>query len=146
MILYHIFIPVIAAIIMNGIIYTFQLNNYSTKKINPYLPPGYIIGIVWIFILGLLGYAHYLLYDIHKNINIGSISIALLILFCILYPLITGLREKSGLLMNLISLILSFIVSLIVITYSKYIFLYIIPLIIWVSYVNIVCVIECSKL
>lgn len=132
--LYHILIPVILALIMNGIIYIFKLYK---KNNNKYLPPGYIIGIVWIFILALLGYSHYLLYSIN-NISIGSIAIAILITFCILYPLITGLIEKIFSLMNLITLILSFIVALIVISYSKYIFLYLIPLIIWVSYVNII--------
>ena len=57
--LYHILVPVLAAIIMNGIIYTFGINKYSEKnKINPYIPPGYVIGTIWVIILGLLGYLH----------------------------------------------------------------------------------------
>jgi tryptophan-rich sensory protein len=144
---YHIFIPVISAIIMNGIIYTFGINKYTSKdKINPYIPPGYIIGIIWTVIFGLLGYAHYLLYKLKNEISLASLSIVFLIIFCILYPFITGLKPKNGLLLNLITLILAFIVSIIVILESKYIFIYLIPLLIWASYVNIAFVIECSTL
>ena len=134
-ILYFILIPIIASIIINGIIYGLKLNTKTTIK---YLPPGYIIGIVWTFILGLLGYSNYLLYNLEKKINFGNIGVVLLILFCLAYPLITGFKEKYIELCNLISLILAFTVSLIVILYSKYIFLYTIPILIWLSYVNII--------
>jgi len=139
MLVYHILIPVICAIIMNGIIYTLKLNKINSKDSNKlYIPQGYIIGIIWTIIFGLLGYVHYLLYKLNNNINFGSVSVALLILFCLSYPVINAINVKHGYFLNLISLILSFIVSLIVMMYSKYIFLYLIPLLIWVSYVNVI--------
>jgi len=117
-------------------------------------------------IFGLLGYAHYLMYKLKDRINIGSISIVLVIIFCLLYPVITemnrsfsedsslfsevsakentSLKFKYGLLLNLITLIISFVLGFIIILQSKYIFLYIIPLIVWASYVNIVDTLICS--
>jgi len=144
--LYSVLIPVITAIIMNGIIYTFGINKqYNKSIINPLLPPGYVIGTIWIIILGLLGYVHYLLYKLKNGISFTSIFLIFVILFCISYPLITGLKQKSGLLLNLISLILAFILGILVIIESKYIFIYIVPLILWATYVNAVYVIQCSE-
>lgn len=137
-VLYYILIPIIAAIIINCIIYSLKLYKTSIK----YLPAGYIIGIIWTVILGLLGYSNYLLYNLDKVINFGNVGIVLLILFCLAYPVITGLKEEAIPLLNLISLILAFTVSLIVIFYSKYIFLYLIPILIWLSYVNIIYVLQ----
>jgi tryptophan-rich sensory protein len=145
--LYHILVPVLAAIIMNGIIYTFGINKYSEKnKINPYIPPGYVIGTIWVIILGLLGYLHYLIYKKYEAITFTSLLIVFVILFCISYPLITGLKVKSGLLLNLITLILAFILALFVITESKYMFIYLIPLLVWASYVNIAFTIQCAEI
>ena len=141
---YNIFIPIIAAIMMNGIVYSFGLNKQSMKT-NPLIPPGYIIGPVWFIILGLLGYVHYLIYKLNNKITFTSLFIIFIVLFCISYPIITGLREKNGLLLNLITLILSFILGLLVIIQSKYIFIYIIPFILWSAYVNIAYVIQCSE-
>lgn len=148
--LYHILVPVVAAIIMNGIIYTLGINKYSEKteknKINLYIPPGYIIGTIWVIILGLLGYLHYLIYKKYEAITFTSLLIIFVILFCISYPLITGLKVKSGLLLNLITLILAFILALFVITESKYMFIYLIPLLVWASYVNIAFTIQCAEI
>jgi tryptophan-rich sensory protein len=145
--LYHILVPVLAAIIMNGIIYTFGINKYSEKnKINPYIPQGYVIGTIWVIILGLLGYLHYLVYKKYEAITFTSLLIIFTILFCISYPLITGLIVKNGLLLNLITLILAFILALFIITESKYMFIYLIPLLVWASYINIAFTIQCAEI
>jgi tryptophan-rich sensory protein len=151
--LYHIFIPILLAIFMNGIIYTFRINKTTKEEESKYiyykkfLPPGYIIGTIWVIIFGLLGYAHYLVFNQNQNkITISSLSIILVIIYCLLYPLITGLKVKSGLLLNLISLILAFSLGIIIILESKYIFLFILPLIIWSSYVNVIDTIQCSSM
>jgi tryptophan-rich sensory protein len=145
--IFHILIPVLLAISMNSFIYLFGINKKDEQD-NQYsklLPPGYVIGIVWTIIFGLLGYAHYLMYKLNDRINIGSVSIVLVIIFCLLYPVITSLKLKYGLLLNLITLIISFVLGFIIILQSKYIFLYIIPFIVWSSYVNIVDTLICSN-
>jgi tryptophan-rich sensory protein len=155
-ILMNIFIPILLALVMNGIIYTFGINKLSKEdedkkkeiKNNYYeklLPPGYVIGTIWVIIFGLLGYVHYLLLEKNEfKITMKSIFVIIVIIYCLSYPLITNLKVKTGLLLNLISLILSFILGLLTITESKYIFTFVLPLIIWTSYVNVIDNLQCS--
>lgn len=164
---YHIIIPISIAIVANIIIYIFDINKKDSERnseknsekentnstedlsknefYKKYIPPGYIIGIIWIIIFGLLGYAHYLLFVKHNGrITFSSLSIIFIIIFCLLYPFITGLKVKSGLLLNLISLILAFTLGIIIILESKFIFLFILPLILWTSFINIIDTLQCS--
>ena len=137
MLLYCIAIPIFLALIMNLIIYIFKLNKNEEKYFKPY-----IIGIIWTVLFGILGYVYYLLYELNKNINIGSISIIILLLYSLSYPFLIYINKDNILLYNMICLILSFIVSLIVLSYSKYIFIYLIPLLLWINYINIIFIIK----
>ena len=132
MLAYHILIPVLFAAGVNG------FYGKSTSKKMSYLPPGYIIGMIWTFLLALLGYVHFLLYRLNNQSNYGSVSVVLFILFSLTYPVINAQSEIYGYMMNLVSLILSFTVGIIVMMYSKHTFLYMIPLLVWVSYVNLI--------
>jgi tryptophan-rich sensory protein len=143
MILYNILIPIILGIIMNAIIYIFKLNKKEESTIK-WIPPGYIIGIIWIILLGLLGYIHYLLYDLTKNINIAMVFVLILITYCISYPLITQLKENKLIFYNMIGLILSYLTGFIIIFYSKYIFLFLVPLLLWITYINLIFVKDLS--
>jgi len=69
----HIIIPIILAIILNYYIYIQKWNNNNN---NNKLPPGYIIGFIWIVILGLLGYIHFLLSVISFTISSNDIPFA----------------------------------------------------------------------
>lgn len=130
---YHVLIPVFSAIAMNVIIYAFGWN--KNMKRDDDLPPGYIIGTIWTVIFALLGYVHYRLYALKNNTNFGSASVVLFILFSLAYPAL--ISSINGCFLNFISLILSFALSLIVMMYSRHIFLFMIPLLVWVSYVNL---------
>jgi tryptophan-rich sensory protein len=144
---FHILLPIIFASLINGLIYYLGWNNSNLKMKSSILPPGYMIGIIWIIIFGLLGYIHYLLYKLKNRFTIYSNSIIVLLLFCLAYPFLTsGLKQRNATILNLITLIFSFIVSLLVITQSINAFYYIIPLLIWASYVNISDSILCNNL
>ena len=136
----NILIPIFVALIVNYLIFSYGWNKvYKKKQVNPLLPPGYIVGLIWMILFGILGYVHYRLYKLNNKSNIATIYIILFIIFCLAYPFLTnGLEEKKVLLLNLITLILAFILSLIVITYSRDIFYYLIPLLLWATYVNII--------
>ena len=137
MLAYHISLPVICAMAMNGFIYTFDLRkNNSTPFL--YLPPGQVIGTIWIILFGLLGYVHFLLFSLKNKMNFGSVSVAFFILTSLAYPVINAVDAICGYIFQFISLILSFVVGLIVMMYSKRIFLYMIPVLLWVSYVNFI--------
>lgn len=126
----HILVPIILAIILNFYIYIQGWNNDNQK--NSKLPPGYIIGSIWIIILGLLGYIHFLLYP-----SVYSWFIVLTILYCLSYPFLTsGLQNTDNNYFNLIALILAIIVTIIM--YYKSNIIYVIPFLLWTFYVNIV--------
>ena len=140
---YHVFVPIFLALAMNGWIYAIGLNKYSQRDTeNPLIPSGYIIAIIWTILFGLMGYTHYLL---HNANSVASWSLVGLIGFCLAYPLITGLQVKSGLLLNLAALVLSFVVSMLVLKESVYAFYWLIPLLVWTIYVNAAFVIQCSN-
>lgn len=126
----HILVPIILAIVLNFYIYTQGWNNDNEK--NSKLPPGYIIGSIWIIILGLLGYIHFLLYP-----SVYSWFIVLTILYCLSYPFLTsGLQDTDNSIYNLIALLLAIIVTIIM--YYKSNIIYSIPFLLWTFYVNIV--------
>lgn len=126
----HILVPIILAIVLNFYIYTQGWNNDNEK--NTKLPPGYIIGSIWIIILGLLGYIHFLLYP-----SVYSWFIVLTILYCLSYPFLTsGLQNTDNNIYNLIALLLAIIVTIIM--YYKSNIIYAIPFLLWTFYVNIV--------
>jgi tryptophan-rich sensory protein len=133
----NILIPIILIIVVNTIIFSYKLNISKNQINNPYIPPGYIIGIIWIIIFGLLGYVHYILRN--QNNIFESLFIIFLLIFCVLYPFFTnGLQNmKVGLVLNSITLILSFIISFVVFNVSKKAFYYMIPLLLWTSYINL---------
>jgi tryptophan-rich sensory protein len=124
----HILVPIILAIVLNFYIYTQGWNNEKNTK----LPPGYIIGSIWIIILGLLGYTHFLLYP-----SAYAWFIVLTILYCLSYPFLTsGLQNTDNSIYNLIALLLAIIVTIIM--YYKSNIIYAIPFLLWTFYVNIV--------
>lgn len=126
----HILVPIMLAIVLNFYIYTQGWNNDNEK--NSKLPPGYIIGSIWIIILGLLGYIHFLLYP-----SVYSWFIVLTILYCLSYPFLTsGLQNTDNNIYNVIALILAIIVTIIM--YYKSNIIYAIPFLLWIFYVNIV--------
>jgi len=136
MLAYHVLIPVFLATAMNALIYKFGLNKRLSSS-QKYLPPGYIIGLIWTILFATLGYVHYKLYTLKNKANYGSMSIVFFICFSLFYPVVVTINENYANLMNLISLILSFVVSIVVLMYSKNIFWYLIPLLVWVSFVNL---------
>lgn len=141
---YHVSVPILLAVLTNGWIYSIGLNKYpKSERRNPLIPPGYVIAVIWTILFGLMGYTHYLL---GNSNSVASWALVGLLGFCLLYPFITGLRVKSGLLLNLVSLVLSFVVALLVIKESVYAFYWLIPLLLWTIYVNAAFVIECAKL
>ena len=151
----HIATPVIAALIMNAIIYlkgwTSSQSQSQLITRSPLLPPGPVIGTVWIFIFAALGYAHYLISNTKPANPLASTAIIAIIIWCLLYPILTsGLKETRAKLLNTISLILAAILCTIVAqataTANRTKALYFtLPLLAWSSYVNISDAMVCSK-
>jgi tryptophan-rich sensory protein len=142
-VLLHTLLPILAAIIINIVIYTQGWNNNGgeNKEISKLLPPGYIIAIVWIIILGLLGYVHYLTFPSYI-----SVFILIVIIYCLSYPFLTaGLKEDKGDIYNILAFAMAIIVSIIIWLYNKKVVLYTLPFLIWTTYVAVVTLVKYSK-
>lgn len=137
-------VPILSAIIMNIAIYTTSVGANRNQRASSLLPPGWVIGMIWIFLFGLLGYIFYL----YKNNAWIATSIIVFFLYCLMYPLYTrGLNAKSRVakLANLGTLILAFGLTIAIARTSGKNVLYMIPILLWASYVNVLDVLECAK-
>lgn len=136
----HLIIPIIIALVLNFII---SSKKWDEGKKNSLLPPGPYVGIIWMIILVSLGNAHYLLYQ-KSNITFASIYLIIVILYCVSYPIITQLNKKKGATLNVIALIMTAILLLVVYEESSEAFVYILPLFVWISFVNYSDSLVCS--
>lgn len=133
----YIIIPVLLAIITNATIYLLGWNSKGNE--NELLPPGWMIGMIWIVIFGFLG--KFLQIAIKSNDSVTIMLLSVLILICLAYPFYT-----NGLKRNVQSVTYDFIILIYILVMTAIIFyknrdkniVYMIPIIIWVSYVNIV--------
>ena len=123
------------------------------------LPSGFIIGLVWTAIFGLLGYAHYLVVTTqvpdstsptgtkNKGICLESIAIIVVAVFCLCYTLVVRFRPMYMKFTNVLSLILAFVLGILVIKINTTAFYYILPLIVWCGFVNLTdALIVCRKM
>ena len=141
--LIYILIPIILASIINMFIFRKKEKNLIKSRDFKYLPPGPIIGIVWTILLGLLGYTYSLLENINKSMNTQKILIILLTIFCLLYSILTANSTKRFS-KNYNYLTLLFVLIVYYSIYTKYpkISYYLIPLLCWVLYVNIITLLD----
>jgi tryptophan-rich sensory protein len=141
--LVYILIPIILSFIINILIFRKKNKNLIKSRNLKYLPPGSVIGTVWIILLGLLGYIYSLLENKNKSMDTQKILLILLTLFCLLYPILTAnstLRFSKN--YNYLTLI--FVLTVYYSIYTKYpkISYYLIPLLCWVLYVNIITLLD----
>jgi tryptophan-rich sensory protein len=140
-----ILVPIIFAILVNIVIYKFRLNKNVPKEYSKYsFKYGSVIGIIWMIIFGFIGYAYYLLYkESNKYFTTATISIILFFIFSLSYPIVTNRFTQLVDILNMISLFLAFILTIIVCneywrsTKSIKILIYMLPLLAWLLFVNI---------
>ena len=138
---FHLFVPIIVAMILNYIIF---IKKWDDNRKNSLLPSAPYIGLIWIIILVSLGNAHYILYK-KSNVTLASMFLIGVMLFCISYPIVTQLDRKKSVIMNVIALILTSVLLVIVYEESIEAFIYVLPLFIWISFVNYSDAIVCSS-
>jgi len=140
----YVIVCVLANLVLWGGAIRYGKNLNNTFGRNPLLPPGWAIGLIWVVIFGFFGYSTYLLLKENSRFTLASISIIVVAVYCILYPVIihfasrgdVNRNEKVARMVNFIALILAFTLGLLVIRESEVAFLYILPLIVWASYIN----------
>jgi translocator protein len=133
----YIIIPILLAAVTNAIIFKLDWDKKSQGQRSPMLPPGWAIGLIWTFILGLLGFALYL--TVQAQDITSSALIVLLILSCIAYPFYTSglVSGPTSLVGNTSTLIGGFVVALVIALKSPSVLPYMLPILVWASYVNI---------
>lgn len=130
-------IPIILAIISNLIF----ANRQQDRERNPYLPPGWVIGTVWVILFGLLGYTAYLVKD---NAYLVTL-IALIILYCLSYPAITNFEPtttKTRVMNSGSFLFATVLIGSLYIEKEFNAIYFAIPLWLWTSYVNVVDIVD----
>lgn len=126
--------PVLVAVIMNVVIYARGWNQNSGER-NILLPPGPVIGAIWIVLLGLMGFAT----NLSRADPLVLSAFIVLMVVCLLYPVYTqGLRTNSGDVGNVISLIAGFVTAILATARVPKALFYLIPTLVWASYVNLV--------
>ena len=143
-ILLFIFIAIIGNVFFNN-----EENNEMKSEIeidNTYLPPGYLIGFIWVVIFGLLGFI-YMKVDQKKNKDyISRFSIMFFVALCFMYgSLIEGKSSRFIKNYNYIAFIalccLTYILSNSVMEYK----LYLLPIFLWVGYVSLLTLLDDLK-
>ena len=83
------FISLSIATVINGIIFTYNINQSVSQPIKPeypLLPSSWMIGLIWTILIGFMAYTQWLL--IKKTRDRALLSIVpILFLNCVLYPL-----------------------------------------------------------
>ena len=125
--IYYILVPIILAALLNVLIFTKRWNTIQRK----YLPPGWVIGIIWTIILGILGYLLFM----SKQHKVTYFAIAGLIGFILAYPFLTNKFVENTKLLDTITLILSVLVA-VMLFFQKGMVLYMLPLLTWVLFVK----------
>ncbi len=135
-------IPVIAAGIVNAIVFTRGWNSRrddgssSASKGPLPLPPGWGIALIWTAVFAALGGAWY---------AVGVVSLAAAVLlgviaFCLAYPFLTqGLRAdtRRTRVLNVVTLILAAVAAAAVAATRAAAVVLVAPLVAWASYVNL---------
>ena len=137
----HIAAPILAAVVTNGIVYSQKLPITRTK--NPNIPPGGIVGLVWMVLFGILGYVHFKLYSRAGNkLSDGCIIILLFLLYSLAYPFLTSSSENPNVffVLNLGALLFAAAITTKVYQEDSGLVPYLIPLLLWTGYVNLVTV------
>lgn len=139
----HVVIPIILAGIVNAIIYGMRWNSSAAESQSKesgqsqlgLIPPGWAIALIWVVILGFMGYSRYAV----RHDPVASTAVIVVILVCLAYPFATlGLRPDLAVVANLVSLIAGFTGAIFVYSARKLALLPLLPLLVWLTYVNIV--------
>ncbi len=128
----YIALPVIMAVALNVLIALGTKQSRAPSSKSAWLPPGPVIGGVWLVILGLLGNAMWL----SRDSPVAVWSLAVTVAWCLSYPLVTGLRANN--MADITSLIVSFSAATIVASQRPSAMPFVVPLLVWVAYVNVV--------
>jgi tryptophan-rich sensory protein len=102
------------------------------------LPPGWVIGVIWVVILGILGIA----LALSMSDGVSFVLVTAVICACLAYPLYTRVFSSPSAMSigNKLTLLLALVVALVLAhrdSADRSTSVYFAPLLVWLSYVNI---------
>lgn len=129
-----ILIPVILLISIN---FYMKYNNILLEGGSSSVIPGesreYIILSIWAILIGFLGYSFYLM----RN-NISCVAIIIIIIYTLAYPFITLGKNRIQIeSLNIIYILITYIIFLLVLSENSNASVYILPLLLWITYIFI---------
>lgn len=137
-------VPVAAAAVMNYIIYARVTKGTKHRNI---LPPGPVIGAIWMALFVLMGYSIYLLRTSGRYTE--AVMVAALITWSIMYPVLTRLQSgtRTTRVMNYLTLLAATSVLIAVLVTARTALdkkpaAFLAPVLAWAAYVNLSDVLE----
>jgi tryptophan-rich sensory protein len=99
---------VLLPVALNGVIFGLGWNRPSGPE--PGIPPGWVVGSLWVVLFAAMGVARWLLLRVGRG---GAEGVSLLAFLCLLYPLYTaGLsNDRVGLVGNVVTAVVGVVVG-----------------------------------
>lgn len=129
--------PIVMAGVINAWLFKVGWNAEAAEggQPSPYIPPGWVVGSIWTVIFGLLGFVAYTVRDtMLRGMIIGFW------VFALGYPFFTRLRNGGfARMLNAVTLIWGFLIAIVVLLGDRVdMVAYVVPLVLWGSYVNLI--------
>lgn len=129
----YVFAPIVAGALLNGLIFA-RMSQSRQSSQSRLLPPGWVVGGVWMVLLGLLGYTGYRV----RQSPVASWGVWTMVCYCLAYPFLTaGFRAKVQV-WNVVAMVLAYLCALGVSAARTREVVWLGPLLAWVSYVGVV--------
>ncbi|MES2907211.1 MAG: tryptophan-rich sensory protein [Pseudomonadota bacterium] len=133
----NIFLPVLATLIVNAIIFTQGWDQRPKPLLDSlwFAPPGWAIGIIWIFLYGLYGLSRWTAATATEDANKRAWAIVALMLWGLSYPWLSQKFDLTwGAYMNVASLLLTLMVAAFIWPVSKKAVYWLLPSMLWESF------------
>lgn len=131
-------------LVINAFVFGTGFNSAPAEPVNQlwYAPPGYFVGIVWIFLYAGMGAARHLLVEAGEESRGTRRLIVGLLLFCAIYPFYTrGFSDIVACFVgNLLTIGLTIFAIARSVRFSRFAAILLVPTIVWVTFATFVIV------
>lgn len=128
----YVAVPIVLALVANGLVYGHPAALWVRPK-NPRLPPGWVIGAVWVVLFGMLGHVAYLVRT-HRGLHA---LVGIILAYCLAYPFATNVAPSLAGSLNAGALLLAVVlVCALAAQRRTRAVVWSVPLLAWCAYVN----------